>query len=105
MGKGKISFWDGNVYNLILLIIGIVGILVQGDVFGSQLLFNILMVYLIVSSTLQIAKNYYGGKTCPQCNHKPMLSLDNQDAMELVKKYDLQPGANKFPDTFKAPES
>jgi len=105
MGKGTNSFWDGYLYNSILLILGIIGILLQGDFFGSQIIFNVFMVYLIVSSTVQIAKNYYGGKICPKCNHKPMLALDDPEAIKLIKQYDLEPGDNSAPDTFKEPST
>jgi len=39
--------------------------------------------------------NYFrGGKICPKCKSKPMLSLDSPEAIKLIKEYDLKVGEN-----------
>ena len=93
MGKGVCNFWNGYAVNITFFILGVVGIFLRGDIYGSQFLYDILMVYLIVSSTVGILNNYKGGSICPRCK-KSMLSLDNPQVLTLIKKLDLQLGDN-----------
>ena len=51
------------------------------------------MLFLIFSGIRQIY-GYHRGKKCPKCNYTPVLSIDDPEALKLIKEYDLQPGEN-----------
>lgn len=46
-----------------------------------------------------IAASLVETKTCPKCGNKEMLPLNDPQALELIKKYDLKPGENPKPDS------
>lgn len=92
MGKGINNFWNGYIFHGIWIIGASIGIFFQADLFGYTFLFNLIAIYLIISSTVGIVKNYYGGTICPKCNHKTMLPMDSPEAIKLIKQHDLEPG-------------
>lgn len=63
-------------------------------------LINILtyIVYIVFFSfpfvwgIINIANYFRGGKTCPKCNNKGMLPLDNPESIRLIKELDLKVG-------------
>lgn len=105
MGKGINNFWNGYIFNGIWIVAAIIGLLLQASFFGSYIIFTLLAIYLIISSTVRIVQNYYGGKICPNCNQESMLSLKDPQAVKLIKQFDLEAGVNSAPDTFKKPST
>ncbi len=52
-----------------------------------------------------IISHFTGNSTCPNCKHKPMLTLDNPEALNLIIKYDLKLGNNPLPHSQNEPST
>ncbi len=95
VGKGKNSWFDGNIFfGLITVAIGI-GVLVTGYFsFLSHTIKIIFGIFLIITGIYDIIKFYIGGPICPNCKKREMLNIDDPKAIELVKNLDLIVGQN-----------
>jgi len=56
-------------------------------------------IFVSIFGIFCVIKYYRGGNFCPKCNHTPMLNLDNPEAINLIKKYDLKVGENPSSNT------
>lgn len=95
LGKSKESFF-GSLY----LGIGLIAAAIINLSFRVGTLDTITVGYcngLIILGVLSLMNYYAGSKNCPKCGKKEMLSLDDPQAIELIKKYDLKPGENPQP--------
>lgn len=117
LGSGKKSFlytmFYGNIYfGIIIIIGGIFNLSYRSDLLGSQIFLAMYSNILIFFGVICIVNHYVGSKTCPKCNCKEMLQLDNPQALKLIKEYDLSVGENTRqtsqdvpnPDSLEAPK-
>jgi len=94
LGEPKFSFWGGNLYyGIILSLIALVSLPLNGHILGSHFLYVFLAFIVLISGILQIVGYYRGVNKCPICGNE-MLSLNNPEAIEIIKKHDLRPGEN-----------
>jgi len=110
LGRGKKSFlytmFYGNIYfGIILIIGGIFNLSYRSDLLGSQTILTAYSSILIFVGVICIVNYYLGTKTCPKCGNKEMLPLDNPEAINLIKKYDLKVGENPSPNIQNEPSS
>lgn len=98
LGKGKKSIIYGNFYLGVGLIIGaIINLSFNSKFFDSNTALVGYSSMLIALGMFWIISNFRGTKTCPKCGNKEMLSLNNPEAIEIIKKHDLKPGDNPPP--------
>jgi hypothetical protein len=106
IGAARSNFWGaGFYYGIFLILIGLIGLFFDGQFIGSHTLYLIGAIFIIVSGILKIFAPYIGYKTCPKCNDKDMLSLDDPKAINLIKKYNLKVGENPTPSSQNEPGS
>ena len=86
----RTDFYSG----IFLTIVGGLALTVDADILGSRLIYILMMLYVLIIGVYEVLGYYYGSKTCLKCGNKEMLSLDDPQALELIKKYDLKPGEN-----------
>ena len=77
-----------------MLAAGSYGLSIGGDFFGTGIPLSLLMAIPIIAGIIKIVDYDKQNNICPNCNHKPMLSLDNPEALKLIKKNDLKSGEN-----------
>lgn len=78
------------------------GFLLQDDyLFNTGIPFIVLMIFPILTGIIKIADYNKESNICPNCNHKPMLSMNTPEAIKIIKDYDLEAGVNTAPDTLK----
>jgi len=97
IGEPSFSFWGGNIYlGIILSIIGLLGLPINGHFFGSRLIYIVSVLLVLFVGIMHLIGYYRGANNCPKCGNE-MLSLDNPEAIEIIKKHDLKPGDNPPP--------
>ncbi len=60
---------------------------------GSSAL-SVMLTLIIIASGVYIIYMNRQGRICSKCNFNGVLSTDTADALDLIKKYDLEPGDN-----------
>lgn len=110
LGKGTenpiSNFFIRNFYlGAILISIGISGISKNSDFFTSEGLISLYSYFLIIWGCYNMLNYFSGGSICPKCSHKEMLPLDNSEAINLIKKYDLKVGENPSQSSQNEPSS
>jgi len=80
-----------------MLAAGSYGLSIGGDFFGTGIPLSLLMTIPIIAGIIKIVDYDKQNNICPNCNYKPMLSLDNPEALKLIKQYDLKLGENPKP--------
>lgn len=88
-----------------MLSAGVFGLSIDGDFLGTGIPTSVLMIIPIVAGIIKIVDYDRECNICPKCNHTPMLPLDNPEAINLIKKYDLKVGNNTSPNTQSEPSS
>ncbi len=93
-GKGKHGFWNSRVEGIFMLAAGSYGLSLGDDFFGTGIPLSLLMIIPIIAGIIKIVDYDRQSNICPNCNHKTMLSLDDPETLDLIKKYDLKLGNN-----------
>ena len=90
--------------------IGFLFFTIYGNEFGRRSSESPLYVFIYSAIAITIAVtvivySFIETNTCPKCGHNDMLSLDNPEAINLIKKYDLTVGENPSPSSQNEPSS
>jgi len=105
LGKGNFqshsSLFIANIYfGALTLAIGLSFVLrTQTSILKGTLIQILFGFPLIILGVYNILNYFSEGRTCPKCSYREMLPLDDPQALELIKKYDLKPGENPTPGT------
>lgn len=97
LGKGKQSILNNLYVGAAVIIMGLS--IYINDSYASltvSRLFNILVAVPIIYIGIRIILSHFSGNsTCPNCGQKPMLSLDEAEAIEIIKGNDIKTAKEK----------
>jgi len=100
IGEDQYDYSANNLhYGVFTIIFGSMSLL-GTFILDKHLIYKLVALFVLIGGIL-LLRGYIKGRVCPNCNYKGMIPMQKTEAIELVKQYDLQPGTNKFPDTFK----
>ena len=98
LGKSKNTYsqddFGSGLFRTIAGLVGLIlGILLYEGIKGSQIVYFFIVLFVLVSGLRQLIR-YKQGIICPNCEFTDMLPIDNKEAIEIIKKYDLQLSKN-----------